>query len=240
MEALLLGGSIAHGYELKNSDIDVMILVPEIDYQNRLAVGNIHYYNTEFCNYEGGYIDGKYLSAGFLEQVAQNGSDPARFAFKDARVLFSRGMRLEPRLEAVVRYPVEDKEKRLKRFYAQFEAWHWYANEALKQNNRYLLWTSISKLVLFGSRLVLAWNELLYPYHKWLLRVLEGAADKPPFLLERMQKLYADPGGERIRGYYELIRDFHDWGSMSAGWPAQFMVDSELTWQTGTTSIDDL
>ena len=240
VEALLLGGSIAHGYELKNSDIDVMILVPEIDYQKRLLNGNIHYYNPEFCNYEGGYIDGKYLSIGFLEQVAQNGSEPARFAFKDARVLFSRGMRLEPRLEAVVRYPVEKKEERIKRYYAQFEAWNWYAHEALKQNNRYLLWTSVSKLVLFGSRLVLVRNELLYPYHKWLLRVLEEAAEKPSGLLEKMRDVYADPGDKEIREYYEVIKDFHNWGALGAGWPAQFMIDSELTWQTGTTCIDDL
>jgi hypothetical protein len=240
VEALLLGGSVAHGYEMENSDIDVMLLVSESEYQTRLQNGDIHYYSNAFCDYEGGYIDGKYLSAGFLEQVAQKGSEPARFAFKDARVLFSRGSPLEPRLEAIVRYPVGKKEERIKRFYAQFEAWNWYAHEALKQNTPYLLWTSIGKLVLFGSRLILVRNKLLYPYHKWLVRVLEDAAEKPSGLLEKMRNLYADPCGEKIREYYELIKDFGDWGAMGAGWPAQFMIDSELNWQTGTTGIDDL
>ena len=77
----------------------------------------------------------KYISRGFLKQVAKKGSEPARFAFRDARVLFSRGKPLETFLEEVVRYPVEGKEERLRRYYAQFEAWNWYGKEALKIRN---------------------------------------------------------------------------------------------------------
>ena len=239
-EALLLGGSIAHGFEAPNSDIDVMILVPDRNYAERLRAGRIHYYSNEGCHYEGGYVDGKYVSPDFLRQVALRGSEPARFAFQDARVLFSRGKPLEPHLQAIVRYPVAGKTERLRRFYAQFEAWNWYANEALRLSNRYLLGVSIGKLVLFGGRLILAHNELLYPYHKWMMRVLERAKDKPPSLMARIDGVYADPGAESIRGFYELIKGFFDWAEKETGWPNQFMIDSELNWQAGTGSIDDV
>ena len=240
VEALLLGGSIAHGFELPTSDIDLMILVSDQSYSERLSQGRLHFFNMDLCTYPGGYVDGKYMGMSFLEQVAEKGSEPARFAFQDAQVLFSRKMSLEARLREIVRYPVEEKAERLRRLYAQFEAWNWYATEALKLGNRYLLGVSIGKLVLFGSRLILAHNELLYPYHKWLLRVLERAWDKPPDMLASIERLYDDASAESVQQFYELVKGFRDWDASGTAWPIQFMLDSELTWQNGTTSVDDL
>ena len=108
-----------------------------------------------------------------MRQVAERGSEPARFAFQDARILFSRVAGLEALLRAIARYPAAGKEARMRRFYAQFEAWHWYAHEALRLDNRYLLGAAISKMVLFGGRLILTHNDRLYPYHKWFLKQLE-------------------------------------------------------------------
>ena len=45
--ALLLGGSIAHGFEVATSDIDILIFVSEADYQKRFAENRIHFFNTE-------------------------------------------------------------------------------------------------------------------------------------------------------------------------------------------------
>lgn len=240
VEALLLGGSIAHGFALPTSDVDVMILVSEQAYAERLKRGDLHFFNRELCTYADGYVDGKYLNPGFLLQVAEKGSEPARFAFKDAQVLFSRDVPVEPVLESITRYPVEGKEQRLQRFYAQFEAWHWYVTEALKLENRYLLGVSVGKMVLFASRLILAHNELLYPYHKWMLRVLAEAKDRPPALLESIERLYDDTSAENTQQFYESVRDFREWDTSGVGWPVRFMEDTELTWQTGTIYIDDL
>jgi hypothetical protein len=41
--------------------------------------------------------------------------------------------------------------------------------EALKRNAAYLTAHVVAGLVLFGSRLILARNRILYPYHKWLM-----------------------------------------------------------------------
>jgi hypothetical protein len=240
VQALLLGGSIAHGFEVPASDIDVMILVSDQHYEERLRQGRLTFYNKELCTYAEGYVDGKYLCASYLAQVAEKGSEPARFAFQDARVLFSRGEAVGQLLQLIVRYPVEGKAERLQRFYAQLEAWNWYTKEALRLENRYLLGVSVSKLVLFGGRLILAHNELLYPYHKWFLRVLEMAKDKPPALLASIESLYQDTSAENVRQFYELVKGFRDWGILETAWPAQFMLDSELNWQAGATPIDDL
>ena len=181
--ALLLSGSIAHGFQSPTSDVDLMIFVSDEDYQKRFKTGQLHFFNTDLCIYEGGYADGKYLSVNFVKQVLEKGSDPARFAFQGSQVLFSRMEEFEEDICRIAEYPFSEKAERIKRFYAQFEAWHWYCGEASRKENRYLLGTSVSKLILFGGRLILTHNEMLYPYHKWFLEVLEGAIEKPSDLM---------------------------------------------------------
>ena len=88
--ALLLGGSIAHGFESSASDVDVLILISDTDYQKRLEEHRVTFFSRDLCTYEGGYVDGKYLGLSFLEKVRRIGSEPARFAFAGSRVLFSR------------------------------------------------------------------------------------------------------------------------------------------------------
>jgi predicted nucleotidyltransferase len=237
--ALLLGGSIAHGFESPTSDVDIMILVSDADHKKRLEGNRIHFFSLDLCTYEGGYVDGKYIHPAFVEQVKQKGSEPARFAFAGSQVLFSRMEGLDNEIRQVAAYP-NGKEERIKRFYAQFEAWHWYCQESLRLKNQYLLGTSVSKFILFSGRLLLAHNELLYPYHKWFLRVLEQAADKPDGLLESIQQLNTIPSLENVEALYEKVKDFRPWIDGEFSWPTQFMFDSELNWMDGKTPVDDL
>src|SRR5512147_2929843 len=88
--ALLLSGSIAHGFEKPTSDVDIMIILSEADYQKHFQRGQVTFFNTELATYAGGYIDGKYISLDFVKQVMERGSEPARFAFEGCQVLFSR------------------------------------------------------------------------------------------------------------------------------------------------------
>jgi hypothetical protein len=238
--ALLLGGSIAHGFETSTSDVDILILVSNEDHQRRLEKNQIHFFNRELCTYEGGYVDGKYLSLNFLEQVKKKGSEPARFAFAGSKILFSRIEGLAEEIQFIAQYPSAHKTERIKQFYTQFEAWHWYAGESLRLKNQYLLGTSLSKLILFSGRLILAHNELLYPYHKWFLRVLEGASEKPNDLLEIIHQLNTAPTKENIECLYEMVKTFQPWVEGEFSWPTQFMFDSELNWLDGQTPVDDL
>jgi len=238
--ALLLSGSIAHGFQSPASDVDVMIFVSEQDYQKRFQTGQLHFFNRELCTYEGGYVDGKYLSLNFVRQVSDKGSEPARFAFEGSQVLFSRVEGFQEAVCKIAEYPASEKMERIKRFYAQFEAWHWYCGEALSKNNQYLLGTAISKLILFGGRLILAHNEMLYPYHKWFLKVLGGAKEKPSDLMDCIQALTEAPTAETVETFYESVKAFQPWSDHPHSWPVQFLLDSELNWMDGKTPVDDL
>jgi predicted nucleotidyltransferase len=238
--ALLLAGSIAHGFETESSDVDILIFVSEADHATRFAENRIHFFNTELTTYPGGYVDGKYSTHAFVREVAEKGSEPARFAFAGSRVLFSRIPGFEEDVRRVAQYPQAGKAERLRHFYAQFEAWHWYCGEALRLNNRYLLGTAVSKFILFSGRLILAHNELLYPYHKWFLRVLEEAPDKPADLMACIYRLGEAPNAEHIEALYEMVRSFRPWITDDFNWPTQFMLDSELNWLDSKTPVDDL
>lgn len=238
--ALLLSGSIAHGFQTPTSDVDIMIFISEEDYQKRFRRGQLSFFTTDLVTYEGGYIDGKYISLDFVKQVLEKGSDPARFAFEGAQVLFSRIEGFAAQIAKIAEYPIAEKAERIKRFHAQLEAWHWYCGEALKRGNQYLLGTAVSKLILFGGRLILIHNELLYPYHKWFLRVLEQARDKPADLMASIQALTESTTMENIEAFYQKVKTFQPWDENPYGWGAQFLLDSELNWMDGKTPVDDL
>lgn len=240
VRALLLGGSIAHGFERAESDVDLLIVVSDADHDARLREGRVQWATSEGCDWDGGYVEGKYVSPRFLAEVARAGSEPARFAFQDARVLFSELGDLGETLHAIARYPVEQKTDRIRRFHAQFEAWHWYGHEALKRGDRYLLGLSIARSVLFGGRMILAHNERLYPYHKWFLRVLERVPLRPADLMERIAALHEDPSQATLLGFWATIKNFRPWEGADEPWPVQFMRDSELNWLSGSTPVDDL
>lgn len=240
VRALLLAGSIAHGLSGEGSDVDVLILVSDKDYEARVKKQQTVFVSTELAGYEGGYVDGKYLSEGFLAKVEEKGSEPARFAFADARILFSHVPDLPDRLERIVRYPVEEKFNRIARFNAQLEAWHWYVSEAAKKQNPYLMATAVSRLLLFGGRMLLAHNEMLYPFHKWFLAILNRAPDKPEGVVELMMEAGHTPSQPLADRFYDLITSFRQWEKGDIFWPNWFMQDTELSWMDGSPPIDDL
>lgn len=239
--ALVLAGSIAHGFARPDSDIDVAIVVETAEYRRRQHDERLQYHNTALCTYPG-YVDGKYVDVDFLRLVAARGSDPARFAFKDSRVLFSRIPDLEGLLADIVRFPVEQQRARIDRFVAQLLAWRWYYGEAVRQENRYLIYLALQKVVLFGCRIVLTENEMLYPYHKWLLRVVETAPRQPSGFLASVEELLTNASPGRVDGFCQQVLAFAgvDRAEADRIWPSRFMRDTELTWTTHEPPVDDL
>ncbi len=238
--ALLLGGSLAHGLGSPSSDVDLNIVVSDAEHAARAAEGKTTFFDKEMCGWEGGYVDGKYVSRALLADIARRGSEPSRFAFQDARILFTRDEHLPRLLEEIPRYPVAEKAERIARFNAQLEAWTWYCGEAAKREDPYLLGTAVSKLALFAGRMVLAHNEMLYPFHKWFLRVLERAPQQPAALAERIRELSRAPTPEAIKAFVAHVRGFREWETGGKIWPVRFMHDTELDWVHSGTAIEHI
>ena len=219
-----------------------MVVVDAAEYRRRTDEGRLVFTDRTLCTYEEGYVDGKYVDVGFLERVAAHGSDPARYAFQDARILSCRIDALPQLLGACARYPVEENTARVARFTAQLLAWRWYFGESARQHDAYLEVVALHKVVLFACRLVLAANERLYPYHKWLRRETERVPHRPSDLMEDIERVLAE---RTVAGVNSLCLDvlaFYgiDEAEAKASWPGRFLTDTELAWMSGHPAIDDL
>jgi hypothetical protein len=142
-------------------------------------------------------------------------------------------------LRRITAYPEAGHRDKIRSFYAQLLAMQWYVGEAEKHDNKYLMMHSVSELVLFGGRMILAHNRLLYPYHKWFLRRLLDAPQKPANLMTLIDQLLNEPGKANADRLCEAILNFTGWEAPPEGWPARFMEDTEWAWRRGSAAIGD-
>lgn len=238
--AILLAGSLAHGFATDDSDIDIILVATEETFQKRSAARTLAFSLWDICNYEGGYIDCKIVSKKSLQQIAKNGSDAARYAFKDAQILLSRMDGLQPLLQEICRFPSERQADRQHRFACQLLAWKWYLSQAEAKQNAYLQHLACQKFTLFACRLVLNHNRLLYPYHKWMLAEAKRAALQPESLQASLSDFLDTPSFDRAQSIADTLLAFLGLDEKRIDWPNQFMTDSEQNWLHHEPPVDDL
>lgn len=226
--ALIIAGSIAHGFAEKDSDVDIMIVVSDEDYERRSKAGQLLYYEKDSCTYEEGYIDGKYVSVDFIRNVANDGYEPGKFAFNNAYIAFSNIPGLDELMKQAAQYPIKYKEARMKWFYAKFHESYWFYNDGIKKNNAYMINYSLINMILYGGRAILAYNELVFPYHKWFLKVLEGAKHKPEGLMEIIDTALETRSPEAVKKFADAIINFTDWGMKEYEWCNYLMSGVDL------------
>lgn len=238
--AVLLGGSIAHGFANEKSDVDVMLVVSEEEFAERRARYATTFIDEELAGYAGGYIDYKYVSTEFIDDVAVRGNEPSRFAFEGATVLSSRIDDIEQRVAAAGRYPMEHQSERIIQFAAQLENWRWMAGQTAGKGDPYGLTAATSRAVLFAGRMLLAHNATLYPFHKWFLRVLEGVDDKPTGIVDLMREVSAAPSLAGAEEVTNAVLGFREWELGDVFWANHVVTDSEQAWLRDATPVEDL
>ena len=238
--ALIIGGSIAKGLEREDSDIDVVLVVTDEAFKERWTQNNLIFFSLDFCDYPGGYIDGKIVNLEYIKVAAERGNEVTRAAFNGAFVAFSRILGLDDVIRKIPVYQPQEKQEKLQAFYAQFEVAHWLVSEGIKRNDKYLLTRAVGDLVLYGGRLILAHNEILYPYHKFLMAELEKAPEKPDNLLALIDTLLAEPTIENAKSFYLAVRDFQFWNKAMEVWSVRFMKDTELAWLDNRAYVGDI
>jgi len=237
--AVIITGSVAKGEERDDSDIDFILVVSDEEYEKRKRRNRIIFFDTQYCDYPGGYVDGKIVNFEFLRSVAERGTEPARDAFRDAWIAFSKIPELEEVLKQIPVFQKSEKGEKIQSFLAQFEIANWYIGEAEKRSDKYLLTRATTDLVLFGGRLILAHNEIIYPYHKLFMNALKRAPEKPENLIELIEALLNEPNSKNAKAFYDAVKSFKKW--RIRGLPnVQFMIDTELAWIEGKPYIGDI
>ncbi|OXM82767.1 nucleotidyltransferase domain-containing protein [Paenibacillus rigui] len=238
--AIILSGSIAQGVARDDSDIDVYLVVTDEEFQKRKRDHSLCYYDKDVCTYPEGYIDGKIINYAFLESALERGSEPTRASFIGSRAVFSRIPGIDSLLQQIPVYPEVNREQNLKDFYAQVLLYgKYFAARALDQNNPYLLSQSLSNVVLFAGRLILAYNRILFPCHKSFMRAVEGAPDKPVQYVQQVHELLADPTKERMLEFVETIGSFQDWGITYHQAVSLFVANNEWNWIDAPPPLQD-
>ncbi|MDP9697604.1 nucleotidyltransferase domain-containing protein [Paenibacillus sp. 2TAF8] len=211
IRAIITAGSIAQGKARENSDIDVYIVVTDESFEERKLQHQLSYTNHEICDYPEGYIDGKIINYRFLELAAAQGSEPTRYSFLGSKAVYSTIPQLDELLQRIPVYPEQNREKNIVDFYSEIYLHAFYfAGEAVKKNNPYLLSHTVSNLVLFAGRAILAINHQLFPCHKGLMNAVSRVTNKPEGFVELTNDLIAHPNYEKCMDYAKIMLGFYD------------------------------
>jgi len=241
VNALIISGSIAHGFNDKNSDIDINIIVSNSSYEQKINSNALTYWESAGNFYKGGYFDGKYITLDYLDMVAKRGNEPTRFALHDSIIAFDKTGQVADFIEKIGTFNEDAIQKNTFGFLSQFEAWKWYCNEALKRKNKYLLDTSVTKFILFSGRLILLDNKIFFPYHKWFIKVLENAPLKPPKLMDAIFNLTNRKSEKNINFLYQIVKNYKDWANgINYSWSSYFLKDIETVWMRGEDFIENI
>jgi hypothetical protein len=103
--AVVVAGSLTKGYGLADCDVDGFVIITDEAFTRRRASGELAFFSTELCDYQGGYVDAKYVDRAFLEAVVERSSEPARSAFLGAIVAWSTDPSIDALVHAAASYP---------------------------------------------------------------------------------------------------------------------------------------
>lgn len=239
----ILGGSVARGWDRPDSDVDVVYVVTDDEFEHRRREWDLQFYrevDTEIEPHGTVPVDGKVVDRGFLEEVEGRGSEPARAAFVESQVRYARDDELERLVEAIPRYPDAHRAERMRTFYSQMQAYRWYVHQAERLDDPYLRRHTVAQLALFGGRLLLAYNRVLFPYHKWFMQELEGVSAKPDGTMRLLEELLDRETGAAADAFVSAIESFADWDEPEGGWPVRFLLDREWQWREGAPALEEL
>jgi hypothetical protein len=237
--ALLLIGSVARGEARADSDVDFYLVVTDAAYRERRAADRLWVPADDLCDEPGGHAGGRALDLAYLRDVAARGPEPARFAFVGATPVFTRVPDLAELLVPIVRYPEQERTAKLISFASQLPVHLSYLELGEYSSNPYLLAQTAVELVLFGGRLILAHNRMLYPNRKWFMREFERAPDKPAGIVELARQLLVQPSIALATTFCELILGFQPWPQPAEGALARFQNDREFNWRQGSAALAD-
>ncbi len=238
--ALIIGGSVAKGCARPDSDVDFMIVATDEEFARRDTADDLFINRRDLCDYEGGFVDGKVIDFKYLRDVAAFGNEPSRAAFLGAFTAFCHRREVDDILPTIPVYPERDHDQRIRAFYSMAFVQNWLMGEAARHDNPYTIQRAASQLALYASRLILAHNRVLFPYHKWLTRALEDVPDKPAGFMASLAALNTSPSATTAGQLFEGLRRFRDWGVKDIDAYMWFMREVEWGWRGGKASLEDL
>ena len=227
--AVILGGSIAKGTERDDSDVDLIVVVADDDYAKRLAENCVSFLWRDVCDYKNGYVEGRFVSRLYVREAAQRGSEPTRHSFTGASTVYCAHPEIETWLSQISMYPDDRQRTNIASFLAQMQLNRWFFwSEGKRRGDRYLQTRAATEMILFGCRLILAHNKMLFACQKRLVEQTLDAPERPNGLREKIDHLLTDMTDEAKEDFCKTIEGFADWGTSDH--LSRFLQDVEMSW----------
>ena len=231
--AVVVGGSLARGTEREDSDVDVYLVVTDEAYAAADQAERLSYVDDDIATFPGGYVDIKVATLAYLRAAAQEGDDPVRASFLQARVAWTRDPEVPELVAAIPVLPEAAWQDRAGSFVAQMRLYGGYfLRQGHQLGNELLLrWAAIHLLTSAG-RALLAHAHVLYPGAKYLSGLLAALPDLPAGYQEISQRLLEAPDPASGRALMDLVEAHATWPITPAQTLSRFVRENELTWLT--------
>ncbi len=229
--AIILGGSIAKDCERIDSDIDALIIVTEEKYNILEKEKKLSECIFGYCTYENGYFDVKYSTIKYLKQLLINGSEPSRNAFACSKYIFGNNNEVKKLISEIPKFQIKAKTEKMLSFYSAFNLNYGYF-WSVSNKNPYLRVKVCSDIVLFGLRLMLQNNEVLFPCHKSLLSTVENLSNKPKNIIALTNNFISTPTETTKNDFVNTVLNFIDYTPPENYDEVltRFIDDNELWW----------
>ena len=185
--ALILIGSVAKGTERADSDLDCAVVLSEEEYAEKENRNVTTETVDGYCTYEGGYFDIKYMTKGYLKELAAKGSEPARNTFNKARILFCNDAEIQDILPQIPVFQIKEKEDKLLSFYSDFWLNYYYYLKC--PIDGYMKMRTIAEIIYSVYRMILQENEILFDCNRRLEKQVQSISDKTADLVRLGRQL---------------------------------------------------
>ena len=238
--AIIVGGSIAKGIEREDSDVDLIVVITDEDYRVRLSENRVSFlWGDGFCDYAGGYVEGRFLARSFIEEASRRGSEPTRHSFTGTYPVYCVDTEIAEWLPLIPVYPEDFRHKKIASFLAQMQLNRWFFwSEGKRRGDRYLHMRAATEIVLFGCRLILAHNRILFACQKRLIEQALTAPQKPAGLEDKINQLLTGMTDEGKEDFCKAIENFADWGKIDC--LSRFQIDVEMSWFNRVHAVSEL
>jgi hypothetical protein len=92
---------------------------------------------------------------------------------------------------------------------------------------------------LFGGRIILAHNRILFPCHKGLMAAVEAAPEKPEQFVEQANLLLAEPTHEKCVEFAKMLLAFREPGITFDQGVSLFVENNEWNWLEHEPPLQD-
>jgi predicted nucleotidyltransferase len=235
--AVLMGGSVARGVARADSDVDLITVVDDAAWPEYVAASRFAFFWNDLTDYPGGYVEGRFVPRSYVLEAAKRGSEPTRHSFTAVYPLHSDDPSIDEALPLIPVYPEAERQYRITAFMAQLVLNKvFFLGEGRRRNDPYLQARAASDMVLFGGRLILAHNRILFPCQKRLMEYVTAAPQHPAHFQELATELLTKLSDESKEAFCQAVESFTNWG-VKDDLLSTFLRDVEASWYLKTSAI---